>query len=537
MKFGPIATADAGGALLAHTVRLTGGALKKGHRLTADDLKRLRAQGIDTVIAARLDQSDCHEDAAAERLARAADGGGMTREPPFTGRVNFHADADGVLVVDRDAIDALNRIDPAITLATLPAFARVTRGQMVATAKIIPFAVPETLIADAETTIARAVRVAPFRSRAVGLVATTLPHIKASVLDKTRRITDARLAVSGSRVGAELRVAHDVDATAAALVRHKEDGAGMVIVFGASAIVDIDDVIPAAIRAAGGQVLHFGMPVDPGNLLLVGDLGGIPVIGAPGCARSPKENGFDWVLDRLLADLTVRAHDVMAMGVGGLLMEIGSRPQPREKTPASAARPQRVAGLLLAAGQSRRAGRTNKLLARIDGKPLVRIAAEAALASQISSLTVVTGHEAVAVASALEAMDVTFAHNPDHMEGLAGSLRTGIHALPSDADAVIVLLADMPFITGEDIDALIAAFRPAEGITAAVATVDGRRGNPVVWDRAHFDALTRLEGDTGARHLVDTLGETVARVEIGTAAARDLDTPSSLEAAGARITG
>ncbi len=111
----------------------------------------------------------------------------------------------------------------------------------------------------------------------------------------------------------------------------------MVIVFGASALCDFDDVIPAAIRAAGGEVLRAGMPVDPGNLLVLGRLGETPVIGAPGCARSPKENGFDWVLDRLIAGLDVTSDDIAGMGVGGLLMEIPTRPQPREMPPPPAA--------------------------------------------------------------------------------------------------------------------------------------------------------------------------------------------------------
>jgi len=534
VKFGAVATAEAEGTLLAHTVRLPDGALKKGHRLTPVDVARLIANGIDTVVAARLDARDCHEDTAADRLARAAAGGGLSLEPPFTGRVNLHAEADGILVVSRDAVDALNRIDPAITFATLPAFARVTRGRMVATAKIIPFAVAEPLIAEAERRAAGAVRLAPFRARDVGLVATVLPHVKESVLDKTRRITEARLAVSGSRLIGEARVAHAVSATAEALRAQVRQGVEMLLVFGASAIVDIDDVIPTAIRAAGGRIVHFGMPVDPGNLLLIGDLDGIPVIGAPGCARSPKENGFDWVLDRLMADCTVTADDIMGMGVGGLLMEIGSRPQPRARTPAAAARARKVAGVLLAAGQARRAGGVNKLLARLNGTPLVRIAAQAALDSGLSSLTVVTGHEAPAIAAALDGLNVTLVHNPDFAEGMAGSLRTGVQALPAQADAAVILLADMPFVSPADIDALIAAYRPEEGRTVVVSTVEGKRGNPVLWDRSHFEALTRLEGDTGARHLIEAAGDHLARVEIGAAARQDLDTRAALDAVGAQ---
>ncbi|WP_428699266.1 NTP transferase domain-containing protein [Stappia sp.] len=532
MKFGPVATRDAEGSLIAHTVRLADGALKKGHSLTREDLARLAAAGVEEVIVARLDPADCHEDEAAGILANAGDGGGVTLDPPFTGRVNFHAGSDGVLVVDRQAIDAVNRVDPAITLATLPEFARVTRGRMVATAKIIPFAVSRKLVEKAADLARGAVRVAPFRPRPVGLVATTLPHLKASVLDKTRRITEARLSVSGSCLRGELRVAHEATPTARAIQSSIADGAEMVLVFGASAIVDGNDVIPSAIEQAGGRIIHFGMPVDPGNLLLVGEVDGIPVIGAPGCARSPKENGFDWVLDRLMADCPVTASDIAGMGVGGLLMEIGTRPQPRETSPAPA-RPRKIEGILLAAGQSRRAGDINKLLATMDGKPLVRIAAEAALASRLSQLTVVTGHMRAEIEGALSGLRLRFAHNADYMEGMASSIRCGVNALDPGVDAAMILLADMPGVDAGAIDTILTAFSPEQGITIALASVGGKRGNPVVWDRSFFEALARLEGDTGARHLIGEHGASARPVEIGEIARLDLDTPEALAAAGA----
>jgi molybdenum cofactor cytidylyltransferase len=534
VKFGPVRTQDAEGALLAHTIRLEDGALKKGHCLRAEDICRLQAAHIEQVVAARLDPDDCHEDRAAERLARAADGGGVTLAPAFTGRVNLHAATDGLLVVDAAAVNAVNRVDPAITLATLPAFERVTGGRMVATAKIIPFAVGEEAISRTEVVARAAVRVAPFRARSVGLVATTLPHLKPATLDKTRRITEARLAVSGSRLAGELRVAHTVPAVAQALREQVGAGVGIILIFGASAIVDPMDVIPEAIRAAGGTVDHFGMPVDPGNLLLIGSIGDIPVIGAPGCARSPKENGFDWVLDRYMADCPVTRDDIMAMGVGGLLMEIVTRPQPREAPPEGTKRHRKIAGVLLAAGQARRAGGINKLLATINDEPVVRIAARNALGSGLASLTVVTGHMSTEIEAALDGLPVTFVHNPDYAEGMAGSIRAGIAALPADADAALILLADMPEVTAEAIDRLIAAYAPEAGVLIVGAAHDGKRGNPVLWDKSHFEDLARLEGDSGARLLLDDHPDDLVLVETGPGARLDLDTPEALAAAGAR---
>jgi molybdenum cofactor cytidylyltransferase len=273
------------------------------------------------------------------------------------------------------------------------------------------------------------------------------------------------------------------------------------------------------------------MPVDPGNLLLIGSLAGKPVIGAPGCARSPKENGFDWILHRLLAGLPVSRADIVGLGVGGLLMEIVSRPQPREEPPAEPHQPS-VAAVVLAAGQSRRMGGPNKLLAAIDGKPLVRRAAEAALASRATSVTVVTGHQPEAVRQALEGLDVRIVHNPEYETGLSASLRAGIGALPPDVDGAVVCLADMPGVTSAVIDRLIAAFRPEEGARIVVPTAQGKRGNPVLWSRAFFEALCIISGDVGARHLIGENADAVVEVEIGPAVTLDLDTPEAMRSAG-----
>jgi molybdenum cofactor cytidylyltransferase len=310
-------------------------------------------------------------------------------------------------------------------------------------------------------------------------------------------------------------------------------GAELVIVFGASAIADRRDVIPAAVEAVGGAIEHFGMPVDPGNLLLVASARGRPVIGAPGCARSPKENGFDWVLVRLLCGLPVRRGDLTAMGVGGLLMEIVTRPQPR----AVVEKPGRsLAALVLAAGRSTRMGGSNKLLAEIAGLPLVRIAAEQALASRARPVIVVTGHQRERVEAALAGLDVTFVHNPDYAEGMSTSVKAGIAAVPADADGAIVCLGDMPQVDATLIDRLLAAFDPEKGALAVVPTMDGKRGNPVVWSRRFFPELAELGGDVGARHLIASYPEAVAEVAVaGRGALVDVDTPDALKALKAEI--
>jgi len=540
VRFGPVALAEAEGAILVHSIRHSGGTIKKGVALSKRHLDDLAKAGIGEVVVARLEPDDVHEDEAAERLAHAIAGDAVRVEKPFTGRANLYSEAAGVLAVDAALIDRLNRIDPALTVATLPAFAVVEAGRMVATVKVIPFAAPRAKLEDAVAAArsGSAIAVAGFRPFKIGLVATMLPALKPSVMDKTRRLLDERLAPAGASVSAERRVAHDATEVGRALAALKEEGNDLLVVFGASAMVDAHDVVPAGIEAAGGRIDHLGMPVDPGNLLVLGRIGETPVLGAPGCARSPKENGFDWILNRLLAGLDVTPEDITGLGVGGLLMEIISRPQPREGGAAETAvtgAPPKVAALVLAAGQGRRMGGPNKLLARVGGKPLVRIAAEAAIASKANTLTVVTGHRAEDVRAALQGLKVDFVHNPDHMQGLSTSLRAGIESMPADVDGAIVLLADMPGIDAAAIDRLIGAFKPDEGVLVVVPTFKGKRGNPVVWSARFFPALTAVQGDTGGRHLIGENPDAVTEVEIGESVAIDVDTPEALAAIGGSL--
>ncbi|MCB1486883.1 MAG: molybdopterin-binding/glycosyltransferase family 2 protein [Bauldia sp.] len=536
MKFGPVPVAEAEGAILAHSVRHRGGMMRKGTILSAERLTELGDAGVDEVIVARLGPDDVHEDTAAEALAGAIAGSGLRVDPPFTGRSNLYAETAGLLVVDRAAIDRINRIDPAITVATLDEYSVVDPGRMAATVKIIPFAAPRAQLEQALAVAADAVRVAPFRARKVGLVATTLPSLKPSVMDKTRRLLEERLAVAGATLTHERRVPHEADAVAAALNDMMAEGIELAVVFGASATVDAEDVVPAGIVTAGGRVVHFGMPVDPGNLLVLAELGDVPVIGAPGCARSPRENGFDWVLNRLLADLPVTPKSLTGLGVGGLLMEIVSRPQPRggEAPMAGTGDETKVAAIVLAAGRSRRMGGPNKLVATVGGRPLVRIATEAALASRADTVVVVTGHRADEVETALAGLDVQLVHNPDYAEGLSTSLKQGIEALAPDIDGAVILLADMPGVDAQTIDRLIESFDPDGGGLIVLPTFEGKRGNPVLWSKRLFPDLLAVEGDTGGRHLIGAYREAVVEVETGRAVAVDVDTPEALAAIGGK---
>jgi molybdenum cofactor cytidylyltransferase len=535
MKFGAVAPKDARGATAVHTIRQGTLVLKKGTLIGPAEIEALEAAGIKNVVVAQLEPGDISEDVAAADIAKKVAGSGVHIDRAFTGRANLFAQVPGVLVVDKDAVDRLNRVDEAITFATLPAFKPVVAGEMIATVKIIPFAVAKSARDAALAGVKQPLlRVAPYRIRKVGVVSTLLPGLAPKVIEKTLKITAERLAPAGATIVAERRVPHERAALARALDEVLKAGAELAIVFGASAIADRRDVIPSALEAIGGKVEHFGMPVDPGNLLMIGDANGRPVLGAPGCARSPKENGFDWVLMRLLAGLPVPREDITGLGVGGLLMEIVTRPQPRTEPVPEKGRA--IAGVVLAAGRSSRMGGPNKLLAEIGGKPLVRIVVDAVLASRARPVVVVTGHQRDKVEAALAGLTVKFVHNPHFADGLGTSLKAGIAALPAEADGAIVCLGDMPQVDAALIDRLIGAFDPDHGALVVLPTIDGKRGNPVVWSRRFFPDLMTVEGDVGARYLIGRYTEAVAEVPLtGTAALTDVDTPEALEAVRAEL--
>jgi molybdenum cofactor cytidylyltransferase len=538
MKFGRIPSGEAEGAVLAHSVRTDAFSFKKGRMLSGEDVAALLKAGVEEIFAAQLEADDVAEDKAAERLARTAAGDGLRVAEPFTGRSNLYAENDGLLVYDRARLDALNLTHEATTIAALEPFAVVAKRQMVATIKVIPFSVPGAVLDDV-VAIAKdggpLMRIAPLARHDVGLIVTTLEGQKESLIQKTIAAIRTRVEALGSALGHTITCGHDEASIASAIADLKARGCSPILIFAASAIVDRRDVIPAGIIRSGGEIVHFGMPVDPGNLLLLGKLDDIPVVGLPGCARSPKLNGWDWVLQRLLADIEITRADIARMGAGGLLKEMTGRPQPREGgAPDENAAPMApdIAAVVLAAGASRRMGKDNKLVAVIDGKPMVAHAVDAAIMAGLSPIVVVTGHEADAVKAALGDRDVAFVHNPGYAEGLSSSLKTGIRALPKDLGGAIVCLGDMPRITSRHLKKLVAAYDPEEGRKIIVPTQRGKRGNPILWSSEFFAEMRSLAGDVGAKHLIGEHGEAVCEVALDDEAIfADIDTPGELETA------
>lgn len=337
MKFGPVPVAQAAGAVLAHSLRLPEQTLRKGRVLSAQDCAAMVAAGMEYVTVARLGPDDMGEDAAATAVAQAMvpdpDQAGLTLSPAFTGRVNLSASGPGIALIDTARIAQINLVDPMITVATPPAFARVWPGALMATIKIISYAVPSADVARACAAASGAIRRAPPVLRRAGLIVTQIDAPSGPGPSGYDAIS-GRLAALDVALADVVHVPHQIDPLANAVQQMAGTaGIDLVLILTASATSDLADVAPQAVQQAGGRIDRFGMPVDPGNLLFLGGCGVVPVIGLPGCARSPALNGADWVLERVICGHPPSPEDIAMMGVGGLLKEIPTRPHPRRRRP------------------------------------------------------------------------------------------------------------------------------------------------------------------------------------------------------------
>ncbi|WOF73994.1 molybdopterin-binding/glycosyltransferase family 2 protein [Parvibaculaceae bacterium PLY_AMNH_Bact1] len=533
MKFGSLSVAKAEGVVLAHSVRAGDKTLKKGLVLSGEDIETLSSAGIATIYAAELEPDDIPEDEAAATIAAALTGPHTRTDIAFTGRANLYATASGVLCLNEATINEINSLDESITVATLANFEAAAEGQMLATVKIIPYAAPKKLVDQAVTLASDtspALELQPFKFKRAALILTSVDGTKQSVLTKSETVIRSRLESLGVTLDNVQTCQHN-ETSLMATLQEVPTNVEMILVLGASATGDRHDVVPASIKKSGGVVKYFGMPVDPGNLLLLAELNNRPVIGLPGCARSPKLNGADWVLQRLVAGLRVEPRDIQSMGVGGLLKEIPSRPQPRDAKHAKEHSP-RVAAIILGGGRSTRMGPTNKLTSSFEGKPLIAHVADAALASNADGIILVTGHEKDEVLKALAGRPMSYAHNPDYADGLSTSIKAGIKAateLDPPVDAAVILLGDMPLINADLINRLIVEHAPADDKFICVPVVGKKRGNPVLWDASFFNDLLNLSGDVGAKALMAQNADLVSEVPFDDdAPLTDFDTPEAL---------
>lgn len=322
MKFGPAPVEDSVGRILAHNHTSPDGrrAFRKGHTIRAEDVAALRDVAGDTVYVATLEPGDVHEDEAARRLARAVVGEGVTLGPASGGRVNVLAAGRGLLALDLARLDTVNALD-GLTVATLRQHSVVQPKTIVATVKVIPYAVPDARLRQAEAVGSGVVEVRPLLARRVGVILTSSDAGRAKTVATLEPPIRGRVEDLGSEVVAVRPVAHSEAAVAEALAALLDQGAEAVIIGGETSIMDANDITPEGVRRAGGVVEGYGAPAEPGNLLLLAYVGERPVLGAPGCVRSRHTNVVDLVLPRLLAGERLTRRDLAALGHGALLHE------------------------------------------------------------------------------------------------------------------------------------------------------------------------------------------------------------------------
>ncbi len=335
MKFGPVSVAEAVGKILAHNLVGPDGKklMGKGHRLTGADAAILRANGYSSVVVAALDLTDLGENEAARRVGIAIAGPNVRVVAPGVGRANLSAQVDGPLYVNVLLLRRLNSIDEGITIATLREHTPVKTRALITLVKIIPFAIPTARVEDVEAITREfgpVVSVRPLKPTSVSLIISGPERARDRLLGDFTPPVEHRIQALGSSLKSVSFVPHTTEAIVQALCDEQAAESGLMILAGISAIIDRDDVVPTALRQAGGSVSHFGAPVDPGSLVMLGYLGNIPVIGAPGCIKSYKTNIIDWILPRLLAGERLTHADLIEMGHGGLLDDISDRPMPRE---------------------------------------------------------------------------------------------------------------------------------------------------------------------------------------------------------------
>ncbi|MBL4749661.1 MAG: molybdopterin-binding/glycosyltransferase family 2 protein [Amylibacter sp.] len=526
MKFASVELAKAKGHILAHSMPHKSGVLKKGITLGADDLEKLRLAGQAHVTVAMLEQGDVAENKAAQTLADSFTSIGIKATQAVAGRVNLIAEHDGVLSLNTTKVEAFNAVDEAITIATLPNFTRVKNGTLLATLKIIPYGVAKMRIDRALDCIGQScIKLHGFTPKTCDIILTKTQGFKPSLLTKAEKVIRTRIGPLNLQVKNCSVVDHSTQAICDTLQTSKSD---MVLILGASATSDRQDVVPEGIVQAGGVIKRFGMPVDPGNLLVLGTYQDRPVIGLPGCARAPALNGADWVLERLCAGLPLEATDIARMGVGGLLKEIPDRIQPRmqpHKTRAG------ITAILLAAGSSSRMRGDDKLMRKVGNAPLLRHCVKVALSANIDHCIVVLKEGAAEHKAALQGLPVKIVETPDAGLGMSASLRAGILAMDTTPKAILVGLADMPDLTSDHFNKIIAGHDTGKNRFIICPTnPNGKRGHPVLFDAKFTENLANLQGDTGAKDILKTVPEWVYEIPSDAAVSLDLDTPEAWDA-------
>ena len=330
MKFGMEKTEHAAGGILAHSLVCGKERFRKGKLLDEKDVSKLIRYGYDHVAVARLEDHDTEENLAATRVAEnihfIAEPENFKKSTAFTGRVNIFARSTGIVIFDEESLIKANAIDNMITIATVPNYSQVSKGFIVATVKIISYGVMTLKLEKVASLVTGTIRLKKPKYSSAHLITT---KISRGTSDKALSAIKKRTDILGLSFTVNKDIPHNEGNLKEAIDDSTSD---VILILTASATSDISDVAPMAVKSLGGNILRFGIPVDPGNLLFLGMLSEKPIIGLPGCAKSPAINGADWVISRVVCGHIPGEREFASMGVGGLLKENSSRPMPRLKS-------------------------------------------------------------------------------------------------------------------------------------------------------------------------------------------------------------
>ncbi|CAG7648896.1 Putative competence-damage inducible protein [Paenibacillus solanacearum] len=318
---------EAVGMVLAHDLtqiipgQFKGRLFKKGHVIREEDIPALLSIGKEHIYTIRLEAGYLHEDEAAFRMAKAAQGSQVELTDPHEGKITLKAAIHGLAKIDKARIDRVNALDQVI-MSTIKTNTVVAPGKPLMGTRVIPLIMEEAKIAAVERIAADGdgpiVEVKPFRKLRAGLITTGSEVFKGRIQDKFGPIVREKLAALGSEVIEQRMAPDDSDTIVREIHRFlHEDRADLILVTGGMS-VDPDDRTPGAIKQAGARVVSYGTPMLPGSMLLIGYLGDVPVMGLPGCVMHDPYTSFDVLLPRICAGEEITREDIMEMGYSGL---------------------------------------------------------------------------------------------------------------------------------------------------------------------------------------------------------------------------
>ena len=534
MKIEHLDPKESQGSILAQSYNLSERKLSKGTRVSKAIVELLNKENIKTILCAVPHENDLDEDAAAEAISNAIDRNRLYAEEASTGRVNFRTPALGVVRYNRELIKKINLVDESIAFSIVEHNQLLAKNDLIATLKIIPFFVSKIYVEQVVTLLSKyeIFKIHRLEEKKVEFIQTYYDWQKRSIFKATSNVTRSRLDALGCLLEKETLIPHDHESLCSEIKSSLDSGAQVLLISGASAITDRSDYIPKAILSVGGEIIQYGLAVDPGNLLLIGQIGNTTIIGMPGCARSPKLNGFDWVLQLLMANIPITKEELADMGAGGLLMEIASRPLPRALSKSVNKREKKIMGVILAAGNSTRMGKDNKLLRNVGEASLIRNTVVEMLKSDLDSCSIVLGYQSDKVAEVIKDLNINLILNPLWQEGQASSLKAALNTLDDTYSDLLIMLGDMPGVKTRHINKVIEEHLLANNRKSKITipSFNGRKGNPVIWGRSFFPDLSNIEGDLGGRALFSQHPAAINLLDVDDSAfVTDADTPEDFK--------